>query len=65
MLDSNYETHHPLMHMQKDLKLTLQLSDSVEQPMPITAAANEVYKHAKRNGYGEHDSSAVYVKSII
>lgn len=53
------------MHVQKDLKLALTLSESVEQPMPLCASANEVYKHAKRQGYAEHDSSAVYVKSIL
>lgn len=53
------------MHMQKDLRLALSLSEQIEQGMPITAATNEVFKHAKRNGYSEHDASAVYVRSRI
>ncbi|XP_037024559.1 putative oxidoreductase GLYR1 homolog isoform X2 [Bradysia coprophila] len=57
--------HHPLTHMQKDLRLGLSLSEQIEHAMPITAATNEVFKHAKRNGYSEHDVSAVYVKSRI
>lgn len=51
--------------MQKDLKLALQMSETVEQPLPLTATANEIYKHAKRNGYAEHDSAAVYIRSRI
>lgn len=51
--------------MQKDLKLALTLADTMEQTLPLTATANEVYKHAKRNGYSEHDSSAVYIRSRI
>lgn len=51
------------MHLQKDLKLTLNMSDSLNHPMPLTAAANEVYKHTRRLGYGEHDASSVYIRS--
>ena len=29
----------------------------------LTAAANEVFKHAKRVGYGDHDVSAVYLRA--
>lgn len=57
--------HHPLTHMQKDLRLGLSLSEQIDHAMPITAATNEVFKHAKRNGYSGHDVSAVYVKSRI
>lgn len=49
--------------MQKDLKLALNMAEGLEQPVPITAASNEVYKHAKRLGYGSHDASAVYVRA--
>lgn len=65
IINQDYATQHPLMHMQKDLRMALSLSDSVEQPLPIASAANEVYKHAKRNGYSDHDSSAVYVRSKL
>lgn len=65
IINQDYAPHHPLMHMQKDLRLALALSEQIEQGMPITAATNEVFKHAKRNGYSEHDASAVYVRSRI
>ena len=32
-------------------------------PLPLTATAKEVLKHAKRLGYGEYDTSAVYIKA--
>ena len=53
----------PLQHMQKDLKLSLSMGDQLEQPLPVSAAANEVYKHAKRLGYADHDVSAVYIRA--
>lgn len=53
----------PLSHMQKDLRLALQLGEAFEHPLPITASTNEVFKHAKHLGYSEHDVAAVYVRS--
>lgn len=49
--------------MVKDLKLALGMGDSLDTPLPITASVNEVYKHAKRLGYGDHDVSAVYIRT--
>jgi glyoxylate/succinic semialdehyde reductase len=43
----------------QDLRLALQLAESVSQPIPVAAAANEVYKHAKSKGLGDQDFSAV------
>lgn len=59
----SYTTHHPLMHMQKDLKLSLEMGDHLQQPLPLTATANEVFKHAKRLGYSDFDTSAVYIRA--
>jgi len=63
IIDGGFPTHQPLQHMQKDLKLALNMGDQLEQPLPLTASANEVFKHAKRLGYGEHDVSAVYIRA--
>uniref|UniRef100_A0A2M4A6P4 Cytokine-like nuclear factor N-PAC n=1 Tax=Anopheles triannulatus TaxID=58253 RepID=A0A2M4A6P4_9DIPT len=63
IINGEFPTHHALKHMQKDLKLALSLADGLEQALPIAAASNEVYKHAKRLGYGSHDASAVYVRA--
>jgi len=63
IIDGGFPTNHPLEHMQKDLKLSLNMGDQLEQPLPLTASANEVFKHAKRLGYGEHDTSAVYIRA--
>lgn len=63
IIDGGFPTHQPLQHMQKDLKLSLNMGDQLEQPLPLTATANEVFKHAKRLGYGEHDVSAVYIRA--
>jgi 3-hydroxyisobutyrate dehydrogenase len=63
ILESNFATHQPLQNIQKDLNLVLGLGNSLEQPLPLAATTNEVYKHAKRLGYGEHDISAVYIRA--
>ncbi|XP_058807901.1 cytokine-like nuclear factor N-PAC isoform X2 [Phymastichus coffea] len=61
IIEGGFPTSQPLRHMQKDLRLSLIMSDQLEQPNPLAAAANEIYKHAKRLGYGQHDVSAVYI----
>lgn len=63
MVKGEFPTHHPLSHMQKDLRLALGMSEILEHPLPITAAINEIYKQAKLTGYSDHDSSAIYLKS--
>ncbi|XP_071452793.1 cytokine-like nuclear factor N-PAC [Hetaerina americana] len=63
IVEGGFQCHLPLQHMQKDLKLSIYMADQLEQPLPLTAAANEVFKHAKRLGYGEHDASSVYIRA--
>ncbi|XAR67610.1 hypothetical protein NMG60_11002440 [Bertholletia excelsa] len=59
MVQSLYPTAFPLKHQQKDLRLALGLAESVSQPTPIAAAANELYKLAKSYGLSDQDFSAV------
>ncbi|GFZ08109.1 glyoxylate reductase 2 [Actinidia rufa] len=59
MVQSLYPTAFPLKHQQKDLRLALGLAESVSQPTPIAAAANEMYKVAKSRGLSDQDFSAV------
>lgn len=63
MMDNNFSTSQALKHIQKDLSMSLNWSDILEQPCPVTASVNEVFKHAKRIGYSDHDSSAVYIRT--
>ncbi|XP_034241262.1 putative oxidoreductase GLYR1 homolog [Thrips palmi] len=63
IIEGGFPTHQALQHMAKDLKLSLGMGDSLDHPLPITASVNEVYKHAKRLGYGDHDVSAVYIRT--
>ncbi|XP_015366934.1 PREDICTED: putative oxidoreductase GLYR1 homolog [Diuraphis noxia] len=63
MMVGNFQTHQALKHIQKDLSLSLNWSDILEQPCPVTASVNEVFKHAKRLGYSDHDTSAVYIRT--
>lgn len=63
MIEGGFATEMPLTHMQKDLRLALQLGEAYEHPLPITASTNEVLKHAKHLGYSDHDVAAVYIRS--
>ncbi|CAG5117696.1 unnamed protein product, partial [Candidula unifasciata] len=60
IVGGRYEPHFPLQHQQKDLRLVLGLGDSVEQPLYLAAAANELFKKARRMGFGEGDVAAVF-----
>ncbi|XP_065358432.1 cytokine-like nuclear factor N-PAC isoform X1 [Calliphora vicina] len=63
MAKGDFNPQQPLSHMQKDLRLVLSMAENLDQSMPVTAITNEVFKHTKRLGYSEHDSSAVFVRS--
>ncbi|XP_074593387.1 nucleosome-destabilizing factor [Brevipalpus obovatus] len=63
MIEGGFATQMPLTHMQKDLRLALELAEVFEHPIPITASTNEVFKHAKHLGYSDHDVAAVYIRS--
>lgn len=49
----------PLKHMQKDLRLALQLAEEAGQPLFVTATVNELYKAALAQGLGDADFAAV------
>lgn len=63
MAKGEFNPQHALGHMQKDLRLVLDMAETVDQAMPTASISNEVFKHAKRLGYSDHDSSAVYVRA--
>lgn len=65
MINGEFGPHQPLSHMQKDLRLAITMSDMVDDPVAITAAANESFKQAKWLGLSDHDSSAVYVRTKL
>ena len=61
MVNSKFsEAHSKLQSLQKDVRLAVNMSDSVDQPLHVGAAVNELFKKAKAKGYGEHDAAAVY-----
>jgi 3-hydroxyisobutyrate dehydrogenase-like beta-hydroxyacid dehydrogenase len=49
----------PLKHMQKDLRLALQLAEQTGQPLFATAIINELYKKAMAEHLGDEDFAAV------
>ena len=59
MIKGNTRPAFPLKHQQKDMRLALALGDELAQEMPVAAAANEMYKTARRMGKDDEDFSAV------
>ncbi|CAG9839081.1 unnamed protein product [Diabrotica balteata] len=53
----------PLKHMQNDLKMVLDMADSVDHALPLANTANEIYKECIRENFADYDVSAVYLKN--
>ena len=47
-------------NQQKDLRLGLELAQSLGEDLPTIAASNEIYKKALSQGHGDEDMCAVY-----
>lgn len=60
ILDGDFSPSFPLKHMQKDLRLALALGDTLAQPLPAAASANETFKAARAGGAGDEDFCAVF-----
>lgn len=57
--DGGFPAAFPLKHMQKDLRLALQLAEESGQPLFATATVNELFKKALSEGLGDSDFAAV------
>ncbi|CAH1159747.1 unnamed protein product [Phaedon cochleariae] len=64
MVHKNFkQVQQAVEHMQKDMKLALDLADQLKQPLSMTSAANEVLKHTRRSGYDGQDASCIYMRT--
>lgn len=57
--NKEFPTAFPLKHMQKDLRLALQLAEEIGQPLFATATVNELFKKALAEDLGDSDFAAV------
>jgi 3-hydroxyisobutyrate dehydrogenase-like beta-hydroxyacid dehydrogenase len=57
--NAEFPVAFPLKHMQKDLRLSLQLAEEAGQPLFVTAIVHELFKKAQAEGLGDCDFSAV------
>ena len=57
--NKEFPTAFPLKHMQKDLRLALQLAEEVGQPLFVTATINELYKKTLAENLGDADFAAI------
>jgi len=60
LLDEDYSTSFPLKHMQKDMRLAVELGDKLNLTLPTAATANEAYKQARKMGAADQDIAAIY-----
>ncbi|KAK9500855.1 hypothetical protein O3M35_002037 [Rhynocoris fuscipes] len=63
MKNCSFPTSLALSHMQRDIRLGISCAEDIGMPTPVFAAVNEAFKQTMRMGYGDHDVSAVYVRS--
>jgi 3-hydroxyisobutyrate dehydrogenase-like beta-hydroxyacid dehydrogenase len=64
MVTNSFPAAFPLKHMQKDMRLALQLGDEHAQPLFTAGAANNAYIKARELGGGDDDFSAV-LKAVM
>jgi 3-hydroxyisobutyrate dehydrogenase-like beta-hydroxyacid dehydrogenase len=64
MAQNNFATAFPLKHMQKDMRLALQMADEYGQPLFTAGASNNLYIKTRQAGGADEDFSAV-LKAII
>jgi 2-hydroxy-3-oxopropionate reductase len=55
-----FAVNFPLKHMQKDLRLALELGDRLALALPAGAAVNELFKRARDLGLGDLDFAALF-----
>lgn len=60
MIHNRLDPSCKLLTLAKDLRLSVNMSDTVDQPLHVGAATCELFKKAKAKGYGEHDVAAVF-----
>jgi len=58
--DEDYEPNFPLKHLQKDLHLFTDTAFELNQAVPLTNTAKEVYAQAKQKGQGDLDFSSIF-----
>ncbi|GFR22164.1 putative oxidoreductase GLYR1 homolog [Trichonephila clavata] len=59
-IEKFFLTDDTLKYQQKNLKISLAVSNEHNHPVELTSAAHEIYKYATFLRYSEHDVSAVY-----
>jgi 3-hydroxyisobutyrate dehydrogenase/2-hydroxy-3-oxopropionate reductase len=60
MLAHDFSVNFPLKHMQKDLRLAVQLGDDKQVPLAVVATTNEMFKRACQQQLGEDDLCALF-----
>ncbi|CAH1121471.1 unnamed protein product [Ceutorhynchus assimilis] len=57
------QVEQSIKNMQKDIRLALSLSEDLMQPLVLASAGNEVFKHSRKLGFDDMDSSCIYMKA--
>jgi 3-hydroxyisobutyrate dehydrogenase-like beta-hydroxyacid dehydrogenase len=64
IVQGDFAPAFPLKHMQKDLRLAVELGDILGQSLPSAEAANQVFTRARTENLGDEDFCAVF-KTVI
>lgn len=60
IVQGDFSPAFPLKHMQKDLRLAVELGDILGQSLPSAGAANKVFTRARTEDLGDEDFCAVF-----
>ncbi|KAJ8941734.1 hypothetical protein NQ318_023330 [Aromia moschata] len=64
IIEKNFgNVEQSLQNLQKDMKLGLELSNQIGQPMELASAANEIFKHCRRLDFSNQDASCIYMRT--
>lgn len=61
IMSGDSTVHDPLRDTVKNLRLAIEFGDKLDQPMPLTATASEMYMRARR-AYPQDDTSSVFIQ---
>lgn len=59
VLNRDFEPGFSTSNTRKDVRLALEMADSVDAPTPITSVVHELYKRAEGRGLGAEDSVSI------
>lgn len=51
-----------LQDFQKDIRLAMEMTNDISEPMPLLSLVNQIFTHCQKLGYGDLDPAAVFMR---